>query len=311
MAGKKFIVTTSPHIKQNISTRSIMLNVAFALFPTFVAAGLIFGARAWLLVGVTVAGCIGFEALYNILRKQDQTVGDFSAVVTGLILAFNYPSTLPIWMALIGSFVAIVITKMLFGGIGFNFANPALVGRTTLFVSFAAYMANYGYPTTTKIDALASATPLVAGKALHSTEMLLPLLTGVHGGMLGETCAITLILGGIYLIVTKTISAAIPLSYIGTVAALSFVLGQDVVLQVLSGGLLLGAIFMATDYVTSPYTFWGKIIFGIGLGAITCLIRFYGNYTEGVSFALLIMNILVPYINTLTRQRPLGGVVPK
>ncbi len=311
MSDKKFIVSSSPHIKQHLSTRGIMLNVVFALLPTLVASGLIFGARAWLLTGITVASCVGFEALYNILRKEAQTVGDFSAVVTGIILAFNFPSTLPIYMAIIGAFVAIVVSKMLFGGIGYNFANPALVGRTVLFVSFASYMANYGYPAVAKLDALASATPLVAGKTLHSSEMLLPLLTGTHGGMLGETCAITLILGGIYLIATKTINAAIPLSFIGTVAVLSLLLGQDVMLQLLSGGLLLGAFFMATDYVTSPYTFWGKIIFGIGLGAITCLIRFYGNYTEGVSFALLIMNILVPYINNLTRQKPLGGVVAK
>ncbi len=308
---EKFIVSTSPHIKQNISTRGLMLNVVFALLPTLVVSGLIFGARAWLLIGVTVAACVGFEALYNIVMKKGQTVGDFSAVVTGIILAFNYPATLPLYMAIIGAFAAIVITKMLFGGLGFNFANPALVGRCVLFVSFAAYMADYAYPQNTKIDALASATPLALGGGINGTEALLPLLTGVYGGVLGETCAITLLLGGIYLVATKTISAAIPLSFVGTVAVMSLLFGQDIIVQVFSGGLLLGAIFMATDYVTSPFTLHGKIVYGIGLGLITCLIRFWGNYSEGVSFALLIMNIIVPYINTLTRQKPLGGVTAK
>ncbi len=307
METKKYIVTSSPHITDNASTRGLMLNVVFALLPTFIAAGFIFGARAWLLTGVTVASCVGFEALYNMVRKQPQTVGDMSAVVTGIILAFNFPSTLPLFIAIIGAFVAVVVTKMLFGGIGCNFANPALVGRTVLFVSFAFHMSNYGYPVQYKLDALASATPLVAGKTLSGSSMLLPLLTGVHGGMLGETCAITLILGGIYLIVSKTISAAIPASYIGTVIVMSLLFGQDALLQVLSGGLLLASFFMATDYVTSPFTRNGKIIYGIGLGIITCLIRFWGNYAEGVSFALLIMNLVVPYINSATRQTPLGG----
>ncbi len=311
MNTKKLVVTPSPHITDNSSTRALMLTVVFALLPTFVASGFIFGARAWLLVGVTVACCVGFEALYNILRKQPQTIGDMSSVVTGIILAFNMPSTLPLWIAVIGAFIAIVVTKMLFGGLGFNFANPALVGRTVLFVSFTTHMANYGFPQSTNIDALASATPLVAGNAVASTDMLPELLMGMHGGVLGETCAITLLLGGLYLIFAKVISPAIPLAYIGTVAVLSLVLGQDVLLQLLSGGLLLGAFFMATDYVTSPFTTRGKIIYGIGLGFITCMIRFYGSYAEGVSFALLIMNLVVPYINSTTRRKPLGGVKAK
>ncbi|MEG1872629.1 MAG: RnfABCDGE type electron transport complex subunit D [Ruthenibacterium sp.] len=305
------IVTASPHILGTASTRGVMLNVAFALLPTLVAAGLIFGARAWLLTGVTVASCIGFEALYNILRGQPQTVGDMSALVTGVILACNLPSTLPLWIAMIGAFVAIVVTKMLFGGLGCNFANPALVGRMVLFIGFAGRMTSYGFPAVSKIDALASATPLVAGNSATGMSMLLQLLLGTHGGVLGETCALTLILGGVYLIATKTISASIPLSYLGTVAVLSAVLGQDIVLQLFSGGLLLAAFFMATDYVTSPFTRGGKIVFGVGLGVLTCLIRFYGTMAEGVSFSLLIMNLLVPYINNLTRQKPLGGVKAK
>ena len=196
------------------------------------------------------------------------------------------------------------------GGLGFNFANPALLGRIVLFIGFAGRMTAYAFPQT-DIDALASATPLVAGNSMAGKDMLLQLLLGAHGGVLGETCAVALILGGIYLIATKTISAAIPLSYIGTVAVLSLVLGQDVVLQLFSGGLLLGAFFMATDYVTSPFTFTGRIVYGVCLGVITCIIRFYGNMAEGVSFALLLMNLLVPYINDLTRQKPLGGAKAK
>lgn len=305
MNEKKLVVTASPHITDSVTTRGIMLNVVFALLPTIVAAGLIFGARAWLLTGVTVAACVGFEALYNVLMKQPQTVGDFSAVVTGVILACNLPSTLPLWIAVIGAFVSIVVTKMLFGGLGCNFANPALVGRMVLFIGFAGRMTHYGFPQNAS-DAVASATPLAATGTPYLT-----LLLGTHGGVLGETCALTLILGGIYLIATKTISAAIPLSYLATVALFSLLAGQDPLAQILSGGVMLCAFFMATDYVTSPFTTLGRIVFGIGIGIITCVIRFYGNMAEGVSFSLLIMNLLVPYINGLTRQKPLGGAAKK
>ena len=294
MESKKLIVTASPHITNHTSTRGLMLNVCIALLPALVASTLIFGARALLVTGVTVAACVGFEALYCVVMKKPVPVGDFSAVVTGMILAFNLPATIPLWIAIIGAFVAIVVAKQLFGGLGFNFANPALLGRIVLFIGFAGRM-----------------TPLVAGNSMAGKDMLLQLLLGAHGGVLGETCAVALILGGIYLIATKTISAAIPLSYIGTVAVLSLVLGQDVVLQLFSGGLLLGAFFMATDYVTSPFTFTGRIVYGVCLGVITCIIRFYGNMAEGVSFALLLMNLLVPYINDLTRQKPLGGAKAK
>ncbi len=307
MQDVKLLVTPSPHIKDNSSTRGIMLNVTFALLPTLVAASLIFGLRALLLTGITVAACVGFEALYNILFKKPQSVGDFSAVVTGIILAFNYPPSLPYYIAIIGAFTAIVVTKMLFGGIGFNFANPALVGRMALFLGFTGYMTAYTFPTASSVDALASATPLVAGNSISGSAMFLDLLLGTHGGMLGETCALTLILGGAYLIATKTINAAIPVSLLGTVAILSLVLGQDVILQLFSGGLIFMAFFMATDYTTSPFSLLGKIVFGVGMGIIVCLIRFYGTYAEGASFALLLMNLVVPFINNLTRQKPLGG----
>ena len=237
-------------------------------------------------------------------------MGDLSAIVTGIILAFNLPVTIPLWIAIVGAFIAIVVVKQLFGGLGMNFANPALVARIALFIGFAGRMTSYAFPAT-NIDALASATPLVAGNSVSGASMFTQLFLGLHGGMLGETCAITLIIGGIYMIATKTISAMIPLTYLGTVAVMSLVLGQDLVLQIFSGGLLLGAFFMATDYVTSPFTLKGKLVYGIGLGVLTCLIRFYGSMAEGVSFSLLLMNLLVPYINELTRQKPLGGAKAK
>ncbi len=310
MEPKKLVVTASPHIVDQSSTRGLMGHVIIALLPALVASVFIFGARALLVTGVTVAACVGFEALYCVLMKKPVPVGDLSAVVTGLILAFNLPATIPLWIAVVGAFIAIVVVKQLFGGIGCNFANPALVGRIALFVGFAGRMTSYAFPET-NIDALATATPLVAGKSISGMDMLLNLALGIHGGVLGETCSVMLLLGGIYLIATRTISAAIPVSYLGTVAVLSFVFGQDVILQLLGGGLLLGAFFMATDYVTSPFTLKGKIVYGIGLGIITCAIRFWGNMAEGVSFSLLIMNLLVPYINDLTRQKPLGGVKSK
>ena len=310
MEPKKLVVTASPHIEDQSSTRGLMGHVIIALMPALVASAFIFGFRALLVTGVTVAACVGFEALYCVLMKKPVPVGDLSAVVTGLILAFNLPATIPLWIAVVGAFIAIVVVKQLFGGIGCNFANPALVGRIALFVGFAGRMTAYAFPET-DIDVLATATPLVAGKSLSSMDMLFNLAFGIHGGVLGETCSVMLLLGGIYLIVTRTISAAIPVAYLGTVAVLSLVFGQDVVLQLLGGGLLLGAFFMATDYVTSPFTLKGKIVYGIGLGVITCAIRFWGNMAEGVSFSLLIMNLLVPYINDLTRQKPLGGVKSK
>ena len=243
MADKKnLIVSASPHIVDTSSTRGLMGNVIIALLPAFVASGIVFGLRAIAVTAVTVIACVVFEAGYCKLTNKPIPVGDLSAVVTGMILAFNLPSTIPLWIAVVGAFVAIVVTKQLFGGLGMNFANPALVGRIALAVGFAGRMTTYGFPKTTGVDAFTSATPLAAG--VSGIDALPELLLGLHGGVLGETCAAALILGGIYLVATKTISAAIPVAYIGTVAVLSVVFGQDPLLQVLSGGLLLGAIFM-------------------------------------------------------------------
>ncbi len=312
----KLMVAASPHIGSHTSTRKIMLAVCIALLPTLVAAALIFGPRVLLLTGVTVLACVIFEALWCKWRKEPLPIGDFSAIVTGLILAFNLPPTLPLWMAVIGAFVAIVVTKQLFGGLGRNFANPALVGRTVLQLSFTGSMISFTYPQTFGgLDALATATPL--GVPDRTALPMIDLLLGTHGGVLGETCALTLILGGVFLMVTKVISPIIPLSYIGGTFLFQFFIylaqGQSATeaaslsfTLLFTGGLLLGAFFMATDYVTSPYTAAGRLVFGLGLAVFTVVIRSFATMNEGVSFSLLLMSLLVPYINQLTRQRPLG-----
>lgn len=316
----RLMVTASPHIVDRSSTRALMGNVLIALLPCVIASAVIFGWRALLLVGVTTAACVAFEYLYNLLMKKPCPLGDFSAVVTGVILALNFPVGLPLWIAIVGAFVAIVVAKQLFGGLGFNFANPALVGRIVLFTGFAGRMTAWVYPakaadTFTAIDAVASATPLqvanAEGASLLGSYPIMDLLLGVHGGVLGETCSIAIILGFIWLVASRTISPAIPLTYVGTVAVMSLLCGQPVLNQLLAGGLLFGAVFMATDYVTSPFTLKGKLIFGVGLGVITCAIRFWANMPEGVSYAILFMNLMVPYINDLTRQKPLGFVKTK
>ena len=300
------LVKSSPHIRDNSSTQKIMLDVILALCPAILASAIIFGLRALLVIAVTVASCVVFEYLYCRLMKKPNPIADLSAVVTGILLAFNLPSTLPLWMAVIGAFVSIVIAKQLFGGLGHNFANPAIVGRIVLAVSFAGRMTAYAYPEVTNgVAARAGATPLVATR--NADLPLLTLFLGTHGGVLGETCAAALLLGGIWLVVRRVISPVIPVTYLATVAVISLLAGQEPLVQLLSGGLMLGAIFMATDYVTSPYTLTGKLVYGLGLGIITCAIRFWATSAEGVSYAILLMNLLVPYINDLTRQKPLGG----
>ena len=299
--GNKLIVTAAPHITSADSTQKIMQRVCIALLPALVASVIIFGINALIITAVTVASCVIFEYLYCKLVGREVSIGDFSAVVTGLLLAFNLPSTLPWWMPIVGAFIAIVVVKQLFGGLGYNFANPAIVGRIAMAMGFAGAMSSYGFPQ--GVDATSAATPL--SSAAEGIDYV-TLLLGTHGGVLGETCAIALIIGGVYLIVTKVISPTIPVTYLATVAVLSLIAGKDPIYQLLSGGLLLGAFFMATDYVTSPTTTKGKLVFGIGLGIITCAIRFLGRMNEGVSFAILLMNLMVPYIEVLTRQDRLG-----
>ena len=306
--NNKLTVSAAPHITGKDSSRSIMRDVIIAMIPALIAAGMIFGMRAIILTAVTVVSCVVFEYVWNKLMKKEQTVGDLSAVVTGMLLAFNMPSTLPYWMAVVGAAFAILMVKQLFGGIGYNFANPAITARIILATSFAGAMTSFTHPTQS-IDAIAAATPLAANAAGAFAEgaPYLTMFIGTHGGVLGETSALALLIGFVYLVIAKVISPAIPVTYVATVAVLAVLFGQDPLVHVLGGGLLLGAIFMATDYVTSPYTLKGKIVFGIGLGLITMLIRVFGTMTEGVSYAILLMNLFVPYINQLTRQKPLGA----
>ena len=257
-----------------------------------------------------MVACVAFEWLYCKLLKKKNPIGDLSAVVTGIILAMNVPVGMPLGQLIVGDLVAIIVVKQLFGGIGMNFANPALVGRIVLFVSFAGEMNNWVYPDAA-VDQLSSATPLKV--ADPSKLSLLDLFMGVHGGVLGETCALAILLGLVYLVATKTISLAIPASYVGSMFLFYLISTHSLhgaLVGVLSGGLLFGAVFMATDYVTSPFTLKGKLVYGVALGIITFAIREWGSYAEGVSFALLFMNLWVPYINDLTRQTPYGYLKP-
>ena len=294
-------LSVSPHIHSGRSTRRIMLDVLIALLPATAAGAVIFGLRSLLVVAVTVAACVGFEALFNLAAKKPIPVGDLSAAVTGLLLALNLPANIPLWQCAVGALFAMVVVKGLFGGLGANPVNPAITARVFMLVAFGT-MAKAAFP----VDAVSSATPLASEEATS----LMDLFLGNHGGAIGETCAAALLLGGIYLIVRRVITWHIPVAFIGTVFLTSFLMeSMDPMAglaAVLSGGLLIGAIFMATDYVTSPATPWGKIIFGLGAGLITFLIRYFGVYPEGVSFAILFMNIITPYISSWTKRKVFG-----
>ena len=293
----KLVISASPHIDSGATTRKIMGDVLIALCPALIAAIVIFGWRALLVT----AACVFFEWGFEKLCHKPSTIDDLSAVVTGVILAYNLPVSIPLWQAVFGCLVAIVAVKQLFGGIGKNFANPALVGRIVLFLSFSKTMTAWVFP-----DAVSSATPLAMMANGESVDYL-TLLLGNHGGCLGETSALALLIGFAYLLIRGVISWHTPVCFVGTVFVMSLILGQDAVGQILSGGLMLGAIFMATDYSTTPSTNWGRVLFGIGAGLLTVLIRFYGAYAEGVSFAILFMNILTPYLSKWTETKPFGG----
>lgn len=298
-------VSSSPHIRSARTVSGIMLDVIIALMPATVAAVLIFGARAAAVVAVCVITAVTSEFLYQKLTKNAILVGDLSACVTGLLLALNLPATIPLWQAAIGSVFAIVVVKGLFGGIGKNFANPAMTARIMMIISFSRSMTSFPSP-----DLNASATPLAILKSgMDGLPKIADMLLGRHGGCMGETCSAAILLGGIYLICRRVISAATPIAFIGTVAVISLIHGggEYALYQVLSGGLMLGAFFMATDYSTTPTRKTGKIIFGVGCGIITSVIRIYGSYPEGVSYAILLMNILTPYIDKWTRPVPFGG----
>jgi len=316
----RLIVSPSPHDENYLKTSTIMLNVIIALMPALIVGIVYFGLHALLLTAVCVGSCVLFEFLARKLMKRENTIGDLSAIVTGVILAMNLPPELPPWIAVIGSFVAIVVVKQLFGGLGQNFANPAITARIVLMVSFPAAMTRWTAPFTHEVlagidggvDGISGATPLVLEQLSGTTDQdmvpsYLDLFLGKTGGCLGETCALALLIGGLYLAARKIINLAAPLSFIGSLFLLTWVSGGDPVYQILAGGVFLGAFFMATDYATTPISTKGKIVFGLGCGIITFVIRRFGSFPEGVSFSILLMNVLTPYIEQLTRTKVLGA----
>jgi electron transport complex protein RnfD len=310
----KLLVEATPHIRSGATTTGIMGNVCIALMPALFAATYIFGFRALILTAVCIASCMLCERIFELVTKRPNTIGDLSAVVTGMLLAFNLPVTLPYYMAVIGSFVAIVVVKQFFGGIGQNFANPAIVARIVLALSFTSHMNTFALPVKNfgkyVTDAVTSATPLAINAETGDIAAFKDLFFGFHGGVLGETCAAALLLGGLYLLALKIISPATPFAYLGTMAVLSLIVsGGDLrytTFALLSGGLILGAFFMATDYATTPITTVGKVIFGVGCGLLTFVIRQYASMAEGVSFSILIMNIVTPYIDRLCAPKVFG-----
>ena len=293
-------VASSPHIKRPDTTRGIMSDVVIALAPAATYGCILFGLRALAVLITSVSVAVLCEFLWNKALKKPNTIKDMSAVVTGLLLGMNLPPTLPLWQAAIGSAAAIIVVKQMIGGLGHNFANPAIAARIILLVSFPASMTRFTEPVS---DAVTSATPL-AGTA--GTLSFKTLFFGMHAGSIGETSAFLLIVGGLYLVIRRVITPIIPVCFIGTVALLSLISGESVMLSVLGGGLILGAVFMATDYTTSPTTSLGKAVFAVGCGIITFVIRKFGSLPEGVSYSILLMNILVPHINRFTLSKPFG-----
>jgi len=309
------VVSSAPHIVSNMDTSRIMLMVILALVPSLFVSVYVFGMRVLALTAVCIVAAVFFEWAYNKLMKKTQTVGDLSAAVTGMLIAFNVPSGLPYWIAIIGCFVAIIVVKQLYGGIGKNLVNPAITARIVLFISFATEMTTWPLPRMAA-DAVSTATPLGilsegGGELPNNMELFL----GLVGGSMGEVSAIALIVGGLFLIWKKIISPIIPCCFIGTVFVFAFIYysatgGEALnmaIFHILAGGVMLGAFFMATDYVTTPLLPMGKVIFGIGCGVITMVIRLWGQYPEGVSFSILIMNCLTPLINNFCQKRMYGG----
>lgn len=328
----KVVVTSSPHIKSEDGTQSLMLDVLIALVPAMVIAVFTFGPRALVMTVVAMASCAAFETAYNKIVGHSNTISDLSCLVTGVLIAFNVPVAAPVWMVVFGSLFAIVIVKMLFGGIGRNFMNPALGARAFMMASWPAFMTAWAAPhvslpligNVTLTDAISTATPLASmkvatqGGATLPTATLMDMLLGQTGGVIGETSALALLAGGAYLLYRKVITINIPAAYILTVAVITLIFplnGQPnlqwMLSEILSGGLMLGAIFMATDYVTSPVTPKGQIIFGIGCGLLTVFIRYFGGLPEGVSYSILIMNTLVWAIDKATHPRKFGYQLEK
>ena len=313
----KLVVSASPHFRSKQTSQNIMLDVIIALIPSLIAATVIFGIGSLVITAVSVIACVVFEYLSRKVMKRHNTIADLSAVVTGMLVAFNVPATMPIWMVIIGDFFAIVIAKQFFGGIGQNFVNPALIGRIVLLFCFPAAMGNYPDPLVSTVP-ITSATPLASLKTGALPEQnLLAMLLGIRGGVLGEVCIVALLIGFVYLLVRKVISWHIPVTYIGAVAVIMLLRGltqssdilyvlKFVAAELMAGGLVLGAVYMATDYTTSPVSQRGKIIYALGCALFTSLIRIFGNLPEGVSFSIIIMNILVPHIEHISIPKPFG-----
>ena len=307
----KLKVSTGPHILSSNSTQKIMLSVLIALLPTSLAGIYIFGYKAALVLVVSMLSAFITEAVWCRLAKKKQMISDMSAIVTGLILGLNLPANVPLWIPAIGSIIAIALVKQLFGGLGHNFLNPAMFARAVLLASWPAHMTSYILPQRTLIksvaevgvDTITKATPLRLGNIPY-----LDLFFGNISGTIGEVCKLAILIGFVYLIITKVISFEIPFFFVGTVALMSFILGKNPLYAILSGGVLFGAVFMATDYVTNPTRKICQIIFAVGCGVIVVVIRLYGNYPEGVTYAILFMNCLTPLIDRLVKTRVYGEV---
>ena len=331
MPDQAVIISASPHVHSDITSKKLMYDVLIALIPAFLVSLYVFGIGALLVTSVAVISCMLFEyVIQKYLLKTEVTITDGSALITGILLAFNLPSSLPIWMIVIGSFIAIGVAKLSFGGLGFNIFNPALVGRVFLLVSFPVQMTMWPTPVennTTLTDAVSGATPLgiikeelLYGSTMSQISAKIPstmdLLLGITGGSIGEMSALALLLGGIFLIVRKVITWHIPVVILVTMAVFTGIFWlidpehyANPMIHLLSGGAILGAFYMATDLVTSPMTKKGMVIFAIGIGVITVVIRLFGAYPEGVSFAILIMNAFVPLINTYFKPRRFGNKI--
>ncbi|MCM8786511.1 MAG: RnfABCDGE type electron transport complex subunit D [Candidatus Omnitrophica bacterium] len=314
----KFIVSHSPHIQKKETIQKIMWSVSFSLIPAGIAGILFFGYHALLIIFLGTFTAVFTEAFIQILTRQKITIKDGSAFLTGLLLAYNLPPSVPFWIPIVGSFFSIALGKQIFGGLGQNIVNPALLGRVFLLASWPKYMTTFVKPNFNlfnffKFDAITAPTPLSLLKEAKPIGVTyLDLFLGNRGGCIGEVCIIALLLGALYLLIKKYIYLYIPLTYIGTVGIFTYIFGPsgffkgDWLFHILSGGLILGAFFMATDYVTSPLTTKGQIIFGIGCGIITSVIRLWGGYPEGVSYAILIMNLSTPLIDRYTKSKIFG-----
>ncbi len=307
---KRLVVSSSPHIHTKRSTSGIMLDVIISLIPSLVAGVIIFGLNALLVVMTCVVAAVLSELIFNLAVKKEQTVGDLSAVVTGLILGLNLHAGAPLWQCAVGSAFAIIVVKCLFGGLGCNFANPAAAARVFLLISFASSLGGGALPLSGEEIIVTGATPLASLAQGGSLPSLLDMFLGMRGGAVGETCILAILIGYAYLVLRGVIKFEIPLIFTGSVFLLTLILSNDLIYSlysILSGGLIFAAVFMATDYVSTPITRSGKMIFAFGAGLITVMIRFYGTYPEGVSFSILLMNILSPYIEKWTAPHPLGA----